>query len=210
MWLHIIWHKFSSVQWVIVATIWSIGDGNNRFFWNSCKFVSHFHHHFGATAWFPPWPPLWNFSMPFCLLPWFSVVNSTFSTHRHLFLLVCLLSLCPASISWGFLCCFTGWRSEPHAEPQTGGSDLCICVPRDSVVQLYSPTLGVHLVTSYDRYGLCWGYSCFRPPHGEYITLYSAIYPQSPLWEPQVSKGVTLLISTQVLFYNGPWGRRYN
>jgi len=66
------------------------------------------------------------------------------------------------------------------------------------------------LVTSYDRHGLYWGYSCSWPPHAECLTLYSAIYPRSPLQEPQVSKGVTLLISTQVLFYTGPQRRRYN
>ena len=143
MWFHVIWYKFSSVQEVIVATIWSIGDGNSRFFWNTCKFVSHFHYHFGATAWFPPWPPLWNVSMPFCLLPWFSVVNSTFSTHR-----LAGLSLVTVSsvhlLGFSDKSCFTGWRSEPHAQPQTSGSDLCIYVPRDSVVQLYPRILGVH------------------------------------------------------------------
>lgn len=65
----------------------------------------------------------------------FPVVNSTFSTHRHLFLLVCLLSICPACISCGFL---------TRVVLQTGGSELCIYVPRDRVVQLYPRTLGVH------------------------------------------------------------------
>jgi len=212
MWLHVIWYKFSSVQEVTVATIWSIGDGNSRFFWNSCKFVSHFHHHFGATTWFPPWSPLWNFPMPFCLLPWFSVVNSTFSTHRHLFLPVCLLSLCPACISWGFLkrVVLQGEGVSLMLNHRLVDQTSTFLFP-ETVWSSYTPGHWVSiLVTSYDRHGLCWGYPCFQPPHGECITLYSAIYPQSTLWEPQVSKGVTLLISTQVLFYTGPWGRRYN
>ena len=159
MWLHVIWYKFSSVQEVIVATIWSIGDGNSRFFWNTCKFVSHFHYHFGATAWFPPWPPLWNFSMPFSLLPWFTVVNSTFSTHRHLFLLVCLLSLCPACISWGFLtrAVLQGEGVSLMPNHRLVDQTSAFMFP-ETAWSSYTPGHWLSiLVTSYDRHGLCWG-----------------------------------------------------
>ena len=98
----------------------------------------------------------------------FPVVSSTFSTHMHLFLLVCLLSICPACISWGFLTTVVlpgeGVNLMPNHRlvdqtsafmfPETGWSS-------------YTPGHLVSiLVTSYDRHGLCWGYSCSRPPHG--------------------------------------------
>lgn len=153
--------------------------------------------------------------MPFCLLPWFSVVNSTYSTHRHLFLLVCLLSICPACISWGFLTRVVLQGEGVSLMPNHRLVDqTSVFMFPETAWASYTPRHWVSiLVTSYDRHGLCWGYSCSRLPHGECITLYSAysaIYPQSTLWEPQVSKGVSLLISTQVLCYTGPWGRRYN
>jgi len=104
----------------------------------------------------------------------FPVVNSTFSTHRHLFLLVCLLSICPACISQGFLTRVVlqgeGVSFMPNHRlvdqtsvfmfPETGWSS-------------YTPGHWVSiLVTSYDRHGLCWGYFCSQPRHGEmYYTI---------------------------------------
>ena len=72
--------------------------------------------------------------------------------------------------------CFIGWGSQPHAQPQTGGPGLHIYIPWRQGGPAIPPGHWVSiLVTSYDRHGLRWGYSCSCPPHGESITLYSAI-----------------------------------
>jgi hypothetical protein len=157
MWLHIIWYKFSSVQEVTVATIWRT---DTKIAGSSETSVS-LHHAFIIILVLQPGSRLGH---PYetspchslCCLD-FPVVNSTFSTHRHLFLLVCLLSICPARISWGFLTrvVLQGEKvslmlnhilvdlTSVFMFPETGWSS-------------YTPGHRVSiLVTYYNRHGLC-------------------------------------------------------
>lgn len=132
----------------------------------------------------------------------FPVVNSTFWTHRHLFLLVCPLSIRPACISWGFLTRVVLQGEGVSLMPNHRLVDqTSVFMFPETRWSSYTPRNWVSiLVTSYDRHGLCWGYSCSRP-HGECITLYRAIYPQSPLWEPEVFKGPPYYFYTGVILY---------
>lgn len=95
----------------------------------------------------------------------FPVVNSIFSTHRHLFLLVCLLSICPACISWGFLARVVLQGDGVSLKPNhrlVDQTSIFMCL--ETGWSTYTPRHWVSiLVTSYDRHGLCWG--CFVPNH---------------------------------------------